>query len=72
MPKHEPWHKPRKDEDADDALLDWLGGASKGNGGGKGSDGNRHNRSCMWVMAVGGGIVTALAALGTAGARWLA
>jgi hypothetical protein len=29
MPKHEPWHKPRKDEEADDALLDWLGGGSK-------------------------------------------
>lgn len=38
MAKHEPWHKPRKDEDADDALLDWLGGgkkppAKKGKGG---------------------------------------
>lgn len=71
MAKHEPWHKPRKDEDADDALLDWLGqDARKGGGGGKGG-GSNHNRSCMWVLAVGGGIVTALAALGTAGVRWL-
>lgn len=26
MAKHEPWFKPRADEDADDKLLDWLGG----------------------------------------------
>jgi hypothetical protein len=26
MPKHEPWFKPRKDEDADEELINWLGG----------------------------------------------
>ena len=29
-PKHEPWFKPRPDEEADDELLDWLGGGGKG------------------------------------------
>jgi hypothetical protein len=29
-PKQEPWFKPRPDEDADDKLLDWLGGGGKG------------------------------------------
>lgn len=25
MPRHEPWFRPRRDEDADDELVDWLG-----------------------------------------------
>lgn len=29
MPKHEPWFKPRADEDADEELINWLGGGSK-------------------------------------------
>lgn len=29
MAKHEPWFVPRPDEDADDKLLDWLGGGAK-------------------------------------------
>jgi hypothetical protein len=28
MAKHEPWFKPR-DEDQDDALIDWLGAGGK-------------------------------------------
>lgn len=27
--KNEPWFKPRPDEEADDAMLDWLGGGSR-------------------------------------------
>ena len=28
MAKHEPWFKPRADEDADEELVNWLGGRS--------------------------------------------
>lgn len=29
MSKHEPWFKPRADEEADDKMLDWFGGGSQ-------------------------------------------
>lgn len=30
-PRHEPWYKPRADEDADEELVNWLGGGGRGN-----------------------------------------
>lgn len=37
MAKHEPWFKPRADEDADEELINWLGGnPPPGKGGGCG------------------------------------
>jgi len=63
MPKHEPWHKPRKDEDADDQLLDWLGGG--GNGKHPHPGGKPPNRSCtVLLIAMAGGGAAVLTALG--------
>lgn len=66
-PKHEPWYKPRADEDADEELVNWLGGRSGGNGGG-GNGRNDHGRkgkdSCMVMLLLmfGGGAAAVVGA----------
>lgn len=58
MPKHEPWFKPRKDEDADDELLDWLGGGGNGN---KPKQPEKSGWGCFRIaLPVAVGIVTAI------------
>lgn len=72
-PKHEPWFKPRADEDADEELINWLGkGGGNGNGGGRNNHGRKHKDSCMvmLVLMLGGGAAAVLG--GIAAVRGLA
>jgi hypothetical protein len=59
-PKHEPWYKPRTDEDADEELVNWLGQRqppAHGNG-----DGGKRGGGCgLWILT--GLVAVALLAL---------
>lgn len=44
-PKQEPWFKPRADEDADEELINWLGGG----GGGKKPPAKQGGWGCPFV-----------------------
>jgi hypothetical protein len=64
-PKHEPWYKPR-DEDEDDKLLDRLGQRdSRYDRGGRGGNG-RNNGGCALLIVAGAGVAATLSAVATA------
>lgn len=72
MAKHEPWHKPR-DEDQDDKLLDWLGQKDPKYASGKNRGGNgRNGGGCALLLIAAAGAATALGALGSAAVHFLA
>lgn len=62
MSKHEPWHKPR-DEDQDEALLNWLGQKDPKYSSGKG--GGRNGGGCAVLLVAVAGAATVVTAAGS-------
>lgn len=62
--KHEPWHKPR-DEDQDEALLNWLGQKDPkySSGSNRGSNG-RNGGGCASLLIAAAGVAAAVGAAG--------
>ena len=69
MAKHEPWHKPR-DEDQDEALLNWLGQKDPKYAKDRGGNG-RNGGGCAVLLVAVAGAATVAGALGTAAAHLL-
>jgi hypothetical protein len=65
-PKDEPWFKPRKDEDADDRMLDEKFGRGPHPGG------KPPNRGCALVAVAGAGGLAALIAAAVEGVSRIA
>lgn len=63
MSKHEPWHKPR-DEDQDEALLNWLGQKDPKYSSGKGG-GGRNGGGCAVLLVAVAGAATVVTAAGS-------
>lgn len=61
--KREPWHKPR-DEDQDEALINWLGQKDPKYSSGKGGNG-RNGGGCALLLIAAAGVATAVGAAGT-------
>lgn len=61
MAKHEPWHKPR-DEDQDEALLNWLGQKDPKYAKNRGSNGRNGGGCAVLLVAVAGAATVAAAA----------
>lgn len=60
--KHEPWHKPR-DEDQDEALINWLGQKDPKYSSGKGGNG-RNGGGCALLLIAAAGVAAAVGAAG--------
>lgn len=55
MAKHEPWFKPRADEDADEELVNWLGGRNN-----PPPNQTQSSSGCLRIASPAVGVVVAL------------